>query len=298
VTTIELDPSGGAVVDGMPHDEYLAHPALSASGAKLLVQPGGPARFRHARDHGQAPRRAFDIGHAAHAAVLGVDPGTTVVMCTPTKRNGDPDGDPYPAPDFKSKSAQEDRDAIRAAGRVPVLASDLVRADEMAAALRQHPIASRLLHPDSGRPEVSLFWHDPEYGVDRRARVDWLRTADTTGRLLLVDYKTCQSADPAAIDRAIGAYGYDLSAAWYRDLLIGLGLATSVPVLLVFQETTAPYLPHVVELNDVWLSRGYDLVHRALTVYRQCTDTGTWPGYDSITLSTPPAWLLNREDYA
>jgi PDDEXK-like domain of unknown function (DUF3799) len=282
VTTIELDPSGGAVVDGMGHDEYLRHPALSASGAKLLVQPGGPARYRWRLTHPEPPRKAFDHGTAAHAAVLGTGPVLEVID----------------APDWRTKRAQQQRDEARDAGRVPLLMADAQRVADMAEALRAHPIASRVLHPDSGRPEVSLFWHDPEYGVDRRCRVDWLRAADTTGRLLLVDYKTCQSADPAAIDRAIGAYGYDLSAAWYRDLLIGLGLATSVPVLLVFQETTAPYLPHVVELNDVWLSRGYDLVHRALTIYRQCTDTGRWPGYDSITLSTPPAWLLNRDAMA
>lgn len=282
MTTIELDPSGGAVVDGMGHDEYLQHPALSASGAKVLVQPGGPARFAWERTHPRPATDAMDLGTAAHMAVLGTGPEIVAVD----------------ADSWRTKAAREQRDAIRAAGGVPLLSPDVQRVSAMATALREHPIASRVLHPDTGRPEVSLFWHDPEYGVDRRARVDFLRTADDDGRLLLVDFKTTKSADPAAIDRAIGAYGYDLSAAWYRDLIIGLGLATSVPVLLVFQEVEPPYLPHVVELDDLWLSRGYDLVHRALTVYRQCTDTGRWPGYDQITLSTPPAWLLTREDYA
>jgi hypothetical protein len=294
VTVIEFDTAGGAVVEDLPHDQYLAHPALSASGAKTLVAPGGPARFAHERAHGRAPRRAFDVGHAVHAAVLGVDPGTDVVMCTPTKRNGDPDGDPYPAPDYKSRSAQVHRDAIRAVGRVPVLAADLVLAEEMAAALRQHKEAAALLHPDSGRPEVSLFYSDPEYHVDRRCRVDWLRNADANGRLILVDFKTCNSAAPDAIDRDIANYGYHLSAAWYRDLIIGLGLATSVPVILVFQEKTAPYLVHVVELGPEWLEIGYDLTHRALTIFKQCTQTGRWPGYEGITLSTPPPWLTAR----
>jgi PDDEXK-like domain of unknown function (DUF3799) len=288
VTVIEFDTAGGAVVEDLPHADYLAHSALSASGAKTLVQPGGPARFAHERAHGRAPRRAFDVGHAVHAAVLGVDPGTDVVMCTPK------DGDPLPAPDYKTRSAQDHRDAIRAAGRVPVLATDLQLAEEMAAALRRHDVAARLLHPDSGRPEVSLFYSDPEYHVDRRCRVDFLREPDPSGRLLLVDYKTCQSADPTAIDRAIGNYGYHLSAAWYRDLIIGLGLATTVPVLLVFQETSAPYLVHVVELGPEWLEIGYDLTHRALTIFRECTQTGRWPGYEGITLSTPPAWLTAR----
>jgi PDDEXK-like domain of unknown function (DUF3799) len=294
VTTIEIDQQGDAVVRGLPHDEYLRSPALSASGAKLLVQPGGPAKFRHARDHGQPPKRAYDVGHAVHAEVLGVDPGCDVVMCSPTKRNGEPDGDPFPALDYKTRSAQEHRDAIRAAGRVPVLASDLDLARDMAAALRQHPVASRLLHPDTGDPEVSLFWHDADRGVDRRGRVDWLRRADPSGRLILVDYKTTAAADPRSLQSAVVRYGYHQQAAWYRDLVLGLGLATSAPFLFVFQETTAPYLVHLVELDELLLQMGAERNDVALSLFAQCTADDTWPGYNDggITTLTPPTWAL------
>jgi PDDEXK-like domain of unknown function (DUF3799) len=278
VTVIEFDTAGGAVVEDLAHEEYLRHPALSASGAKTLVQPGGPARFAHERTHPRPPTDAMDLGTAAHAAVLGTGPQLGIVD----------------APDWRGKVARERRDALRAEGIVPLLTADAVRVEDMAAALRAHPVASRLLHPDSGRPEVSLFYSDPEYGVDRRCRVDFLREPDDSGRLLLVDFKSCQSAAPEAIDRAIGNYGYHLSAAWYRDLIIGLGLATTVPVLLVFQETSAPYLVHVVELGPEWLEIGYDLTHRALTIFRECTQTGHWPGYEGITHSTPPPWLTAR----
>jgi PDDEXK-like domain of unknown function (DUF3799) len=292
VTTVQLDPAGDAVVTDLPHDLYLAHPALSASGAKTLVRPGGPARYKHDRDHGQAPRRAFDVGHAVHAAVLGVDPGTDVVLCTPKT------GDPYPAEDYKSASAREHRDAIRAAGRIPVLASDLTLAENMAAALRAHPIAARLLHPDTGRAELSLFWHDPEHGVDRRGRVDWLRHPDPSGRLILVDYKTCASADPAALRAAVVRFGYHQQAAWYRDLVVGLGLAASAPFVFVFQEKEPPYLPHVVELDEGLLRMGAERNALALSIFRDCTERGVWPGYSdaSITLLTAPTWALYEHD--
>jgi hypothetical protein len=298
VTAIELDPNGGAVVTDMPHDEYLAHPALSNSGAKILVQPGGPARFRHEREHGRAPKRAFDVGHAVHAAVLGVDPGTELVMCTPTKRNGDPDGDPYPAPDYKSRSAQEHRDLIRAAGRTPVLTADLELAQDMADALRRHRLAARLMHPDTGAPEVSLFWRDPVHDVDRRCRVDWLREADGNGRLILVDYKTCAAADAASLRNAVVRYGYHQQAAWYRDLVTGLGLATSAPFVFVFQETTAPYLVHLVELDEQLLRMGEERNERALSLFAECTASDVWPGYNDggLTLLHPPTWALYEHD--
>jgi hypothetical protein len=280
VTTIELRPTGDAVVLDLPHDAYLAHPALSASGAKTLVRPGGPARFRHERDNPRPPTDAMDLGTAAHAAVLGTGPAIAVVD----------------ADSWRTKAAQQQRDQARAEGLVPMLFADARKVADMAAALRAHPIASRLLHPDTGAPEVSLFYRDPQYGVDRRCRVDWLRDPDPNGRLLLVDYKTTKSADPAAVDRAIADYGYHLSGAWYRDVIVGLGLARSVPVVLVFQETSAPYLVHVVELDAPWLRIGEDLARRALRIFAECTASGDWPGYQDITLSTPPPWLLNRHD--
>jgi hypothetical protein len=280
VTTVDLTVTGDAVVRDLPHEAYLAHPALSASGAKVLVQPGGPARYAWERNNPRPPSDAMDLGSAAHHAVLGVGPELVIVE----------------ARDWKTNAAKAAREEARAAGKVPILTGDMVRVADMAAALRAHPIASRLLHPQAGEAEVSLFYRDPEYDVDRRARVDFLRRPDDTGRLILVDYKSTNSADPAAIDRAIGNYAYHLSAAWYRDLIIGLGLARTVPVVLIFQETTAPYLVHVVELDDLWLSIGADLAARALRTYADCTATGRWPGYEEITVSSPPPWLLNRHE--
>lgn len=294
-STATIDTAGGAVVHGMPHDEYLRHPALSNSGAKLLVRPGGPARFRYEREHGrQEQKRVWDVGHAVHAAVLGVDPGCDVVMVTPTPTKADPEPVPFPAADFRTKSSQEHRDAIRAAGRVPVLASDVALAADMADALLRHPVAARLMRPDHGQPEVSLFWHDPEHEVDRRCRVDWLRQADANGRLILVDYKTCQSADPDALRAAVVRYGYHQQAAWYRDLVIGLGLAVEAPFVFVFQETTAPYLVHLVELDEQLLMMGAERNELALRLFADCTTADVWPGYNDqgITLLSAPRWAL------
>jgi len=300
VTAIELDPTGSAVVSDLPHEEYLRHPALSASGAKLLVQPAGPARFYHRLAHPEPPKRAFDVGHAVHAAVLGVDPGTELVLCSPTNRKGEPDGDPYPALDFKTKSAQEHRDAIRAAGRTPVLQSDLDLAAEMATALREHPVASRLLHPTVGEPEVSLFWRDEAHDIDRRGRVDFLRQPDTKGRLILVDYKTCASAEPSAVARSVVNFGYHQQAAWYRDLVIGMGLAESAPVVFVFQETSAPYLVHVVELDDATLFMGEDRNERGMQLFHECLATDVWPGYNDrgITTVSAPRWAQFEHEAA
>lgn len=279
-TDVLLTPTGDAVVRDLPHEQYLRHPALSFSGAKVLIRPAGPARFRHEREHGRPPKDEFDVGHAAHNAVLGVGPELVVVD----------------AADWRTNAAKEARELARASGKVPVLSATASKVADMARALRAHPIASRLLHPRSGEPEVSLFWRDEQHGVDRRGRVDWLRTPDADGRLILADYKTTTDASPDAIARSLWSYGYDMQAAWYRDLVVGLGLAKSAPFLFVFQEVAAPYLVHVVEPAPDDLMRGEDKNRRALQLFADCTERDVWPGYNDtgITTVTAPAWAARQ----
>jgi hypothetical protein len=205
------------------------------------------------------------------------------------------------AADWRTKAAQEERRLAHSMGRVPLLISDAARVADMADALRAHPVASRLLHPAAGQPEVSLFWRDPEHNVDRRGRVDFLRTADPDGRLILVDYKTTSAgADPDTLARAVMNYGYHMQAAWYRDLVIGLGLASSAPFVFVFQETTAPYLVHCVELDPDLLAIGADRNQRALSIFAECSASGVWPGYndEGITQLSAPVWAVRQHEQA
>jgi PDDEXK-like domain of unknown function (DUF3799) len=282
VTTIDLTATGDAVVRDLPHEQYLQHPALSHSGAKTLVRPGGPARYLHEREHGRPPKDEFDVGHAAHNAVLGVGPELVIVD----------------ANDWRTKAAQQARELARASGKVAVLTKTADQVADMARALRAHPVASRLLHVTTGEPEVSLFWHDEQHGVDRRGRVDWLRTPDKNGRLILVDYKTTTDASAEALERSVIRFGYHMQSAWYRDLVVGLGLAKSAPFLFVFQEVSAPYLVHVIELEPDLLAMGDDLNRRALALYADCVERDTWPGYNDggITSVHAPAWALRQHE--
>ena len=275
-----------AMVKGIPmavanYDELDYHrlPSLSASGAKRLLSPGCPALYKHDWDNGGRPnKRAFDVGHAAHAAVLGV--GLELVVI---------DHD-----DYKTKAAREARDEAYAAGACPVLTKEKAGVDAMALAIRQHPLASKLLDPERGRPEVSVFWHDEDRGIDRRARFDWLPNPDGARTLVVPDYKTTASAEPRAFSRSIWNFGYDIQAVWYMDAVRAADLADDVEFLFIAQETTAPYLITVHQLDHDALKVGRARVDEACAIFRACTQTNTWPGYlDGVELVPPPQWLAD-----
>ena len=266
----------------IPADVYHADPipggSLSASGAGKLLSPSCPALFRYERDHPPGPRKVFELGHAAHKVVLGVGPELVLV-----------DRERWDTNEVKAKVA-----AIRAAGGVPLKRDEWDMVHAMAAALREHPTAAALLHPDYGQAEQSLFWVDKSGGVWRRARLDWLRVR-VPGRLIVPDYKTCVCAAPDGLDKVIYDRGYHRSAAWYLDAVEALGLDEHPAFVLIFQEKTPPYLVTVVEPDREALRIGAIENRIALELYRQCTETGVWPGYaDDVIPVALPGWVAAR----
>jgi hypothetical protein len=268
------------VYDDMPAEVYHADPvpggSLSSSEARRLLPPSCPARFRYYKDNPSAREttRALDLGRAAHAIVLEGDESPIVAV----------DADSY-----RTKAAQQQRDAARAAGKVPLLPHELATVRAMAAALRDHPLAAALL--GAGRPERSLFWPDPTTGVPRRARLDWSRDPRRGRRVIVPDYKTCESADPRALERAVLRHGYHCQAAWYLDAVQDLGLAgEDAAFVFIAQAKTPPFVVTVFDLDADFIALGRALNRRAIDIYLRCMETGRWPGYsdDIVHLSLPP----------
>jgi len=278
-------PPPAALAEGV-HDltatEYHARTELSSTGARKLLPPSCPARFRHWREHGQAPKDEFDFGSAAHRLVLGAGEEIAEIE----------------ADSWRTNAAKDAAEQARAEGRIPLLSRDVETVHAMADALREHPIASALFAPKSGLPEQTLLWRAtglPESGdagpVACRALVDWLRHP-TGGRLPLPDYKTCASAAPEDAVKAMARYGYHIQGAFYLAGLRALGLADeNARFLLVMQEKTAPYLVTVIEPDDTAMRLGAIRVREAIDIYAQCTATGRWPGYaDDVVLGELPPW--------
>jgi hypothetical protein len=261
------------VYDDIPIEEYHAdRTSLSVSGAKLLLPPSCPAKFRHAQDNPPPPKHTFDIGHAAHAIVLGDGPELELV-----------DYDRWDSKEAKAKV----RDA-REAGAVPLKRADYEAVHGMADAIRRHPIAGPMF--DSGTPERSVYWRHAETGVLCRARPDWL-TLTNTGRTAIVDLKTAVAGDLDSLQKALWNYGYYLQASWYRA---GVRAALGVdPVFVfVFVEKTAPYVVTLVQPDTEAQKIGAAQRATALNIYRRCVDEGRWPAYaDDIEILPLPAWV-------
>lgn len=268
----------------MPAEKYHAHPALSSTGARRLLPPSCPALYRWEQLHPTPPTAAMRMGTAMHREVLGV--GSDIEV-----------SDEWTS--YRTKDAQAWRDAVSAAGQIPMLAHEYEPVAAMRDALRADPVVGALFDPDRGDAEVSLFWTDRETGVDCRARLDFLPHPVEGRRLIVPDYKTCRSAEPAAFGRAAADMGYALQADFYMRGVVAAGLDPAPAFVFVAQEKTPPYLVQPVQLSRDVLALAHRMNTAAMRRYATCVETDTWPGYAPGVAEAPlPTWWSHAtEDF-
>lgn len=260
--------------------------SLSVSGAKLLLPPSCPSKFREAMDTARKPKREFDFGHVAHRLVLGK--GAEFKVLDPNKVGLKKDGTVADSP-RATAGWKEAEKAARAAGLVPISLEDHDKAQVMAGKVFDHPIAGPLL--EHGSAEIALYHRDPETGVRLRGRCDWITIGGG-----IVDYKTSLTANPADLQRRFWSLGYHMQAAWYLDLAVAVGaVEPDARFWFIAQEKAAPYIVQPIQYDDEAIAEGRRLNRQAINLYYDCMESGVWPDYTdrAVTLSLP-RWALRE----
>lgn len=263
----------------MTEQEYRQHPAISRS--ELWRMHESPEKFKWYRDNPQKPTPALLFGRVVHKLILQPE---------------DFDSEFVVAPDIdrRTKAGKEAWNAFNdSVGDKKVATLDMFnQADEMAEALYKVHYAKQLL---TGQHEVPYFWTDEMTGEECKCRYDCL--TDINGTPVIVDYKTCMEADTNSFMRDAVKYGYDLQAAMYSE---GYEKNTGKKPVFVFlaQEKNPPYSVNIMQADEAFTQRGYDLFREYLGIYHYCKTTGNFYGFlgrDSIinTLSLP-AWLAKE----
>ena len=233
--------------------------SLSVTGAKLLLR--SPALFRHEQDNPTPPTDAMLFGTAFHTRILGT--GQRTIVIPPTSR---------------AKADQEAHKAAKAeaaeAGLIGLTPDQDATLDAMAAAVRNHVGASRLLELAPDR-EISAYATDPATGVLRRCRYDAI------GPRIAVDVKTSVTADPRELAGRWGIVakrGYDQQASWYLDVAAANGRPLAA-FGFIFVEKVEPYQVTVAYVADDDLYTARARNQTALERFRDCTESGVWPSY-------------------
>lgn len=257
------------IYSGVSSADYHADEALGSTSLKTLATRT-PAHYQWDRTRPKFSD-AFTLGTAAHSLILEGDTSGIVVV---------------EADNWLTKAAKEQKTEALASGKQPLLTKEMTQVWEMHSAVMRHPQARELF--TGHRAEESVFWD--EDGLMLKCRPD----AWQPGRL--VDLKTTVDASPRAFGKTAYNFGYHQSAAHYID---GVKAATGeeLPFTFVLVEKTAPYLVSVVELDWEAIDLGRGLNDRAKRIYRECTNTGNWPGYPTAEpIALPNYAVYETED--
>jgi hypothetical protein len=261
---VEVEAPALGLHDDLSNEAYHADKtSLSSSGARKLLPPSCPAKFRYEQDNPPAPTKTFDYGNAAHKMILGRGPKLILV-----------DHDAWTTKEAKKEVAE-----ARAQGGIPLKRHEMQMVKDMAEAIRRHPLASALIDPAAGAPEQSGFWIDGPTGIRRRVRFDWLPSIHN-GRLIIADYKTADDASEEAMQKAIAKYGYNQQAPWYEEGARALELGgDDTEMLLVAQEKKPPYLVNIIGFEFFSREIGRAKNRAAIEKFAECMSAGNWPGY-------------------
>lgn len=261
------------------HRDPVKDGSLSHSGSKKLLI--SPQHFKAWRDDGEEHKAVFNLGKAAHAKVLGVGEEIVVVK----------------ADDWKTKKAQAERDAAWARGAVPILTKQASQVEAMAAALRRHTLASRLLAPGTVLYEQTIVWYDPVTGVWCRLMSDAIRAVDSNGVRIVIDFKTRAGKGVAGIDRELFNLGYFGQGAWYVEGVQAMEDLGELPpaaetwFVLILQEKDPPHAVACVPLHPDDLAAYADQHRDMRRLYAECKAADHWPGpAEDFVQTRMPTW--------
>lgn len=248
---------------------------MSSSTLKILWEQS-PAHARHYLDHGRKSKTYYDEGSAVHTLALGEGRELAV----------------WPGESWRGDEAKAFRDAAYAADQLPILKKALPSIEGMVAAIRRHPLLGKLLTPGKFTAEQAAFWIDDDTRLWCRAMFDAI--PDFRNVMKIIDLKTCISASPDAVSKAVYNFRYDMQAAHYsagayalRDA--GLLDFRAIVYLLAFIEKDPPHVISVRPIGEQTAAFADEHRREALRIFRDCKESGIWPGYDGRPLDGDPA---------
>ncbi len=263
----------------MTDKEYRAAEGISRSELWKIAE--SPEKFKYLSENPEQPTPALIFGQAFHK--LALEPDTFfdefAIMPNVDRRT--------------SAGKIEYQEFLEGAeGKTIISEDEYNTCNAMCVSLYNTPFVKRLL---SGEKEKTFFWTDDLTGEQCKCRTDSI--TDLKDKVVVTDLKSANAADTESFMRDAIKYGYDFQSAMYGE---GVKVNTGKEVVFVFivVEKTAPYAVNILQADELFVKRGYDIFRELIGIYHECKQSGEWYGYlgkyNTINNLGLPAWLAKE----
>lgn len=253
----------GLVIKSMPAEEYHAHQAVGHSSLVKLMR--SPAHYRAYMDTPREPTPAMFFGTALHTAVLEPERFRDTYVVKPSFDRRTKAG---------KEGALEWEENHKGFVGIEQEQMDAIRAIQVS--VFQHRTANQLL--SNGHAELSVFWIDPDTGIECKCRPDFL-TIDENGEVTgIVDVKSAADGSSELFAKAMVNYGYDLQSAFYSDPFQA-ALGREIPFRFIAAESDEPFAASVYRVGERTLQLGRKKYKQALQLLAWCRESNSWPSY-------------------
>lgn len=275
------------IIPNMPMAEYQARLEVSKHDLDLIHK--APYLYKWSKEN-RKEDESMSMGTLAHLAILEPDEvaGQIIVLPPADERPNRPMAKQLAMPvdkrtpaAIKSITFWEEWDK-KAEGKSIVKPEDLEAVEGMHASLLGHHSIRQILTQPNQRREHVLLWG--MHGVPCRGRPDII------GDGVIVDLKTTGDCSREAFSREIFQQRYHAQAAFYMDGANANGLGIKA-FIFVAVETKPPFLCAYYYASPTMIEWGRIENQRDLSTYKQCVESGNWPGVKStIDPIELPAW--------
>lgn len=250
--------------------------AAGVNWSLLKFMRESPMAYLHAKNNPQPDKKAFALGRAVHCAVLEPEKfAAEIVMWNGGIRRG----------------GKWDEFQAENKGKTILLPAEMDQVIGIAGAVLKNKDASEFIR--GGVAEKSIYWKDPETGLDCKARPDMVHIE----RRILVDLKTTRSVDGRKFGACAEEYGYLGQMAHYEQGCIHAHGFTPERQIIVAVETLPPYDVGVFEIAPDDRQESKYEVGRLLRLVKDCQESDVWPGKNNgVQALQRPAWVYMADD--
>ncbi|WP_151815036.1 PD-(D/E)XK nuclease-like domain-containing protein [Acinetobacter soli] len=275
-----------SLIERMSNDEYHACPEFSSSQLKDILRSSAHFHSNNIlKENERETKKHLDFGTLAHTLFLEPEQFENEFVIGPKF-------------DRRTKAGKEEAAAWEAANQGKIIIDeDMLQGAKRIANNLRGLSSYQLMQDHYGMAEASIFFTDPVYGLNLRIRPDYhIVPCEAFPNGLQFDVKTTTDARPFKFMRSCAEFGYDISAAMYREgFQQHYGTTEKPEFIFLVAESSAPFNVKQYRASDLFLSIGERRYNKAKELLAESLLIDKWNGYstelEDISL---PQYMLNQ----